>query len=40
MKLLFWAGDLQRMSFPTEIEVYPLSLQSAKRTRRSRNGRM
>ncbi len=38
MKLLFWAGDLQRMSFPAEIEVYPLSVQSDKRTRRSRGG--
>jgi hypothetical protein len=40
MKLLFWAGDLQRMSFPAEIEVYPLSVQSTKRTRHSRGGRM
>jgi hypothetical protein len=38
MKLLFWAGDLQRMSFPPEIEVYPLSLQDDKRARRG--GRM
>lgn len=27
MKQLFWAGDLQRMSFPAEIEVYPLLVQ-------------
>ncbi len=32
MKLLFWTGDLQRMSFPPEIEVYPLSLQSDRKT--------
>lgn len=38
MKLLFWSGDVQRMSFPPEIEVYPLSLQSDKKTRRSRGG--
>ncbi len=24
MKQLFWAGDLQRMSFPAEIDVYPI----------------
>lgn len=24
MKQLFWSGDLQRMNFPGEIEVYPL----------------
>ena len=35
MKLLFWTGDLQRMSFPPEIEVYPLSVQNDKKTRRS-----
>jgi hypothetical protein len=40
MKLLFWAGDVQRMSFPPEIEVYPLSVQSAKKTRRDRGGHM
>jgi len=40
MKLLFWSGDVQRMSFPPEIEVYPLSLQSTKKTRRGRGGRM
>ncbi len=40
MKLLFWAGDVQRMSFPPEIEVYPLSLQNTKKTHRRRDGRM
>ena len=40
MKLLFWAGDLQRMSFPPEIEVYPLSSQSDKKTRHGHGGRM
>lgn len=27
MKQLFWAGDLQYMRFPKEIEVYPLLVQ-------------
>jgi len=27
MKQLFWAGDLQYMRFPKEIEVYPLLIQ-------------
>ena len=40
MKLLFWAGDLPRMSFPHEIEVYPLSLQEDKKTRWGRGGRL
>jgi len=31
MKQLFWAGDLQRMHFPPEIEVYPLLLSSEQR---------
>jgi hypothetical protein len=26
MKQLFWSGDMQRLSFPPEIEVYPLLL--------------
>jgi hypothetical protein len=39
MKLLFWAGDLQRLSFPHEIEVYPLSLPDDKKTRWGRGGR-
>ena len=35
MKQLFWAGELQRMSFPPEIEVYPLlTQQDVKKTRR------
>ncbi|MBV9258565.1 MAG: hypothetical protein JO215_11145 [Ktedonobacteraceae bacterium] len=38
MKLLFWSGDLQRMTFPPEIEVYPLSLHNDKKTRRGRSG--
>jgi hypothetical protein len=27
MKQLFWSGDMQRMQFPPEIEVYPLLIQ-------------
>jgi hypothetical protein len=35
MKLLFWSGDLQHMTFPAEIEVYPLLVpQTFKKTRR------
>ncbi|HLZ61829.1 MAG TPA: hypothetical protein VKR06_33215 [Ktedonosporobacter sp.] len=34
MKQLFWAGDLQYMNFPAEIEVYPLHLYDDKRARR------
>jgi hypothetical protein len=35
MKQLFWAGELQRMSFPPEIEVYPILVQQDfKKTRR------
>jgi hypothetical protein len=33
MKQLFWSGDLQYMSFPPEIEVYPLLLQDEIQTR-------
>lgn len=33
MKQLFWSGDLQRKSFPPEIEVYPLLVQDRIRTR-------
>lgn len=36
MKQLFWAGDLHRMSFPLEIEVYPLLLHSDKKTDRKK----
>ncbi len=32
MKQLFWSGDLQRMSFPQEIEVYPLLVHDEKKT--------
>ena len=32
MKQLFWAGDLQSMSFPGEIDVYPLLLHSDDKT--------
>lgn len=31
MKQLFWAGDLQSMNFPAEIEVYPLHHHDEKR---------
>ena len=35
MKQLFWAGELQRMSFPPEIEVYPILVQQDfKKTKR------
>ena len=27
MKQLFWAGDIQRLLFPPEIEVYPILVQ-------------
>jgi hypothetical protein len=36
MKQLFWSGDLQRMHFPPEIEVYPLLLSNDRRTKRKR----
>jgi hypothetical protein len=36
MKQLFWSGDLQRLSFPPEIEVYPLLLHDDSRTWRKR----
>lgn len=36
MKQLFWAGDLQRLSFPPEIEVYPLLLNHEEGPRRKR----
>lgn len=28
MKQMFWSGDMQRMSFPPEIKVYPLHVYS------------
>ncbi len=34
MKQLFWAGDMQRLSFPSEIEVSPLLLYDEKKMRR------
>ena len=34
MKQLFWAGDLQYMNFPGEIEVHPLHLHDDKRAHR------
>ncbi len=36
MKQLFWSGDLQRMSFPAEIEVYPLLLSDDRPMKRKR----
>ena len=36
MKQLFWSGDLQRLSFPPEIEVFPLLLSDDRRMRRIR----
>ncbi len=36
MKQLFWAGDLLRLNFPPEIEVYPLLLSREDRPRRRR----
>jgi hypothetical protein len=36
MKQLFWSGDTQRLSFPPEIEVYPLLLSDDRRMRRLR----
>ena len=35
MKQLFWSGDLQRMSFPAEIDVYPLLIQNDNRSWRN-----
>ncbi|GAC1366730.1 MAG: hypothetical protein NVSMB44_31070 [Ktedonobacteraceae bacterium] len=37
MKQLFWAGDVQSMSFPPEIEVYPILVYSEKRTGRRKS---
>jgi hypothetical protein len=34
MKQLFWSGDLQSMSFPPEIEVYPLLMHDEAQTKR------
>lgn len=31
MKQLFWSGDLARMHFPAEIEVYPLLVSDTRR---------
>ena len=36
MKQLFWAGDLQRLSFPAEIEVSPLLVYEEKRSWKKR----
>ena len=36
MKQLFWSGDIQRLSFPPEIEVFPLLLSDDRRMRRIR----
>ena len=36
MKQLFWAGDLQALSFPAEIEVYPLLVNEARDRRPNR----
>lgn len=37
MKQLFWAGDLQCLSFPSEITVYPILLSNDGRSRRRRD---
>jgi hypothetical protein len=34
MKQLFWAGDIQTLSFPPEIAVYPVLIYSEKRAGR------
>ncbi len=34
MKQLFWAGDLQRLTFADEIEVFPILVHSDKRSSR------
>ncbi|HEY4032620.1 MAG TPA: hypothetical protein VGL94_01485 [Ktedonobacteraceae bacterium] len=36
MKQLFWSGDIQTLSFPPEIKVYPLLLHEDRRTDRRR----
>ncbi len=36
MKQLFWSGDVQHLSFPPEIEVYPLLLNDDRQMRRIR----
>ncbi len=36
MKQLFWAGDLQALTFPPEIEVYPLLLHEDRQPPRKR----
>jgi hypothetical protein len=37
MKQLFWAGDIQRKSFPPEIVVYPLHVYEERSDRRRRS---
>jgi hypothetical protein len=36
MKQLFWSGDIQTLTFPPEIEVYPLLQHEDRRTGRKR----
>ncbi len=36
MKQLFWSGDLQLMTFPPEIDVYPLHFHDSKWTGKKR----
>lgn len=36
MKQLFWSGDLQSMTFPPEIEVYPLLRHDEQRPKKRR----
>lgn len=36
MKQLFWSGDVQTLTFPPELEVYPILMSSEKRTRRKK----
>ncbi|GCE26697.1 hypothetical protein KDA_21810 [Dictyobacter alpinus] len=36
MKQLFWSGDLTRLTFPHEIEVYPILIQSERQTGRKK----
>ena len=36
MKQLFWSGDLHTLTFPPEIDVYPILLSNDTRTRRNR----
>ena len=37
MKQLFWAGDIQNLNFPPEIEVHPILLQNENQIKRKKS---